>query len=535
VGAAADTATVLPSTRPGRGPLVAAFVVAVGTALVMLWPDTSLPAAVEFTSSYLTLVALLDLLTAYLLLSQFATGGQPRLLALALAYLWLATAIVLPYLLIPGVFSDAGTTGVAPQSALGVWTAWHAGFPLLVALALAPWPDRLITWLGVGDWRRRVAAAGMAGAAVMAAGTTFAVLLAEYRDPSVATDTDAFVSVTQGLVPWVVALNVVAVAIAASTFRRPARGLETWAFVAVVASCGDTILALDATDRYTVAWYSARILAVMAALVVLVALLAEVTRLYLRVRRTAEALVQRNAQLAAATAMREHLLAIVSHELRTPLTAISGITEILSDSREDLPPERVSDLLDRSAALARRMTMLTEDLLAMATIDQGTLRFTPQDVDVDAALCEAAETFPGRDVRVRTAPGLTVWADPLRLQQMLANYVRNAVKYGAPPIELSARAAGGDVEIRVSDHGDGVPAEFVTELFQRFSRANDARASAAPGFGLGLSIVAKLAHLHGGRAWYDPSGPGATFVLTLPAAASRRSEVSPAHAASEGS
>jgi signal transduction histidine kinase len=517
-------AAVPAAARIGRAPLVAAIAIVVATPVLFALADHIVGTVPFFMPGFLATVWVLDLLTAFLLITQYLAGASPRLLVLSLAYLW-SSAVIVPHALVfSGLFAPAGLLGAVPSSAPWLWAAWHTGFPLFIGLALAPWPRRVYEWLKRLD--RRAAAVGVACALVIAAVVLVAALVTAGHEhiPTIIAGGDYSI-LTRRFGVWIIGVNLLALGLAATTFRRPARGLEAWAFVAVAASCGDALLTLYARSRFTVGWYGARVLALVAAMVVLTSLLREITVLYRRVRRSAEELARRNAELIDANAVREHLVAVVSHELRTPLTAIAGITEILSDSRDVLPPGKMDDLLRRSTALTQRMSLLTEDLLAVSTIDRGELHIAPFDVDVNVALREVAETFPGADVHVRDAGGLTVHADPLRLQQMLANYVRNAVKYGAPPIELSARAAGGDVEIRVSDHGDGVPAEFVPRLFERFSRAEQARSGAAPGSGLGLSIVASLAHVHGGRAWYDPAGPGATFVLSLPAARADRPAV----------
>ncbi|MFF5076064.1 MASE4 domain-containing protein [Actinoplanes sp. NPDC000266] len=508
------------TVRIGRAPLAAAAVVAAAATMLYLLPDRQFGSVPAFMPSFLAVVWVLDALTAFLLFTQYAAGGSARLLTLGGAYLW-SSAVVVPHALVfPGLFSPAGLLGAVPSSAPWLWTAWHVGFPALIGLAMAPWPK---TWESWAEPRRSIrwratAIGGVCALAVL--GVTAVAWLVTAGSAHLPTIIEAgdYSVLTHRFGPWIVAVNVVALLSAATRFRAGAgRGLEAWAFVAVSASCGDAVLVLYSRSRFTLGWYGARVLALVAALVVLTSLLREVTLLYRRVRASAEELARNNEELTAANAVRDHLVAVVSHELRTPLTALTGVVEILREGRDVLPPAKVDDMLMRADALTRRLSMLTEDLLAVSTIGHGQLHVSPLPLDVREALRECAAMFPNTDVRVECPDGVRVDADPLRLQQILANFVRNAVKYGKAPVILSADAGRAEVDIRVRDHGEGVPEEFVPRLFDRFTRSEKAKTGSTAGAGLGLSIAATLAEAHHGRAWYEPRPDGACFVLTLPA------------------
>lgn len=511
------------NVRIGRAPFIAAALVPPVVTLVFVIGGYTLDPMPGFQPSFLAIVWVLDLLTAFLLFTQYSAGSSARLLPLACAYLWSSAVIVVHALVFPGFFSPTGLMHATPSASSWLWAAWHTGFPLLIGLSLAPWPGRAVdrdTEVVTPGHRRRTAAISLCCAAVIGvvAAITALVTAGHAHLPVIISNGDYSV-LTHRFGGWIIGANLVALGVAALRFLRDGvLGLEAWAFVAVVASCGDVLLTLFARVRFTLCWYGARVLAVLAALVVLTALLREITLLYRRVRRSATQLAEHNAELHRANALRDHLVAVVSHELRTPLTAMSGIAEILIECRDELPDTKVDDLLVRSQALTKRMSMLTEDLLAVSTIDHGELHVAPMRLAVDEALQECAATFPGLDLRVDCPPGLRVNADPMRLQQMLTNYVRNAIKYGAPPIVLSAAPAGDGLELRVRDHGPGVPPDFVPQLFDRFSRADEAQTSVFSGSGLGLSIVAMLAHGHGGQVGYTGGPDGACFLLTLPAA-----------------
>jgi signal transduction histidine kinase len=169
---------------------------------------------------------------------------------------------------------------------------------------------------------------------------------------------------------------------------------------------------------------------------------------------------------------------------------------------------------------ATNLTRLVDDLLTVSRIEATALDVHREVVKLRAAATQSMETFTERmsEIRLTMPAGLAILADPDHLQRILVNYVTNALKYGAPPIEVMASPANEWIEIRVSDSGKGVPPEFVPHLFERFARA-DAVRTAQPGTGLGLSIVKGLAEANGGDAWYEPGRPrGSCFVVRLPKA-----------------
>jgi signal transduction histidine kinase len=127
-----------------------------------------------------------------------------------------------------------------------------------------------------------------------------------------------------------------------------------------------------------------------------------------------------------------------------------------------------------------------------------------------AALSMSEDT----DITVESPSALEVIADPVRVQQMLTNLLSNAVKYGKAPISLTVTAVGRKALIRIDDSGNGVPAEFQSQLFEQSSRAEGLRAA---GTGLGLYVVKALAEAQGGTAWHENRpGGGASFFFSLP-------------------
>ena len=154
----------------------------------------------------------------------------------------------------------------------------------------------------------------------------------------------------------------------------------------------------------------------------------------------------------------------------------------------------------------------------MSIIEGGALTMNPVPIElaeaIDRYLREGGERTA--DVSVSCSPDLVVRIDAQHLGRIIDNYVQNALKYGEPPVRVEAARLGDLVELRVSDHGPGVPADFVPQLFGKFARADTPSTRAKKGTGLGLSIVHGLAEANGGEARYEPNSPnGACFIVRL--------------------
>jgi signal transduction histidine kinase/CheY-like chemotaxis protein len=229
-----------------------------------------------------------------------------------------------------------------------------------------------------------------------------------------------------------------------------------------------------------------------------------------------------------AAKLKDEFLATLSHELRTPLNAILGWVTILR--RAPTRPaelERPLEVIERSACV---QAQLIDDLLDIASIVSGKLRLHRDLVDLasvaDAALQAVLPAAEAKHITVEVdlAPELPAIAgDASRLQQVLWNLLSNAVKFtpNAGKVELSVRRLDDRVELRVSDTGSGIPAEFLPHIFDRFRQADSSITRPHGGLGLGLSIVRQLVELHGGTVSVSSQGPkrGSTFLVSLPVSA----------------
>ncbi|MEJ7616117.1 MAG: ATP-binding protein [Pyrinomonadaceae bacterium] len=221
--------------------------------------------------------------------------------------------------------------------------------------------------------------------------------------------------------------------------------------------------------------------------------------------------------------VRQEFLSNVSHELRTPLTAIIAFVETLEDGAID-DPEHNRRFLGVIRKNASRMHNLIDDILELSAIEAGTVRVEPTHVrlqpivnDVIAALATRSDARR-LSVQNTVAPDVFIFADPRRLEQMLTNLVDNAIKFNREggSVSISHEAAGARAKISVSDNGDGISAEHIERIFERFYRVDRARSREMGGTGLGLAIVKHLARAHGGEASVTSTlGSGSTFTIEL--------------------
>lgn len=206
-----------------------------------------------------------------------------------------------------------------------------------------------------------------------------------------------------------------------------------------------------------------------------------------------------------------------SHELRTPVTIARGHLELFRQAEPHTP--EVSVALDELERIERIVTRL----LLLAKLDQPDF-VVLSDVEIEGFLEDVfmrwSEVAADRAWRLELDVAGIVHVDEEALRNALDALLENAVKYTDPhaAIELRAHAAGAEIAIEVADEGFGVPEEALGRIFDRFSRADDARSRAQGGAGLGLAIVAAIAEAHGGRCTVESRRRGTRFVLHLPVA-----------------
>jgi two-component system sensor histidine kinase MtrB len=214
----------------------------------------------------------------------------------------------------------------------------------------------------------------------------------------------------------------------------------------------------------------------------------------------------------------------VSHELRTPLTTVRMAADVLHDAKDRFDPvtARSAELLQNE--LDRFQELLT-DLLEISRFDAGAAKLVPETIDLAAVTRRVAAAYTSLaarasvelDVRAPDEPVL-VEADVRRVERVLRNLIANAIRYsGSDRVEVRVGADDDTVAVAVRDWGIGLGPDEPTLVFNRFWRADPARARSGGGTGLGLAIALEDAQLHGGwlQAWGSP-GEGCQFRLTLP-------------------
>jgi signal transduction histidine kinase len=216
-------------------------------------------------------------------------------------------------------------------------------------------------------------------------------------------------------------------------------------------------------------------------------------------------------------AMRD-FLSIASHDLRTPIAIIKGYAATMSAAWDSVPDDDKRTYVATIGRQADRLARLVSDLLTMSQLDAGAVEPELGPVDLAALVDELISDLDRRDdVQVQIPAPVVVRADEDHTSRIVQNLVENALRYGGPPVEVTATARNGAVELRVVDHGPGVPEHFESSLFDRFARADHAAGRSKEGTGLGLSIVRGLARAGGGEAWYEPVATGACFAVRFPA------------------
>ena len=222
---------------------------------------------------------------------------------------------------------------------------------------------------------------------------------------------------------------------------------------------------------------------------------------------------------------REEFVANVSHELRTPLSLIKGYVETLLDGASGNPEVagRFLKIIERNT---QRLDLLIQDLLTISALEAGRMKLSLHPVSlrplVEKIFLDLKPQADKRSVAlVNEMPELAATADANRLEQVLANLVDNAIKYGRVQGHVTVggkKRDDGKIEMFAQDDGPGIPTEALDRVFERFYRVDKARSREQGGTGLGLSIVKHIVQAHGGEVWVksDP-GKGAAFFFTLPA------------------
>ena len=238
--------------------------------------------------------------------------------------------------------------------------------------------------------------------------------------------------------------------------------------------------------------------------------------------RLAETLNDMLARLERGAEEHRRFIADASHELRTPLAIMASELDVDLRSPELSPESR--DTLESAREEVHRMARIVEDLLTLARIDEGGLVLVRTPVELRALIGRVVDDLrplaAAEAIRIHVhCDGEVVDADEAKLGQALANLIENGLKYAGSggEVAIDVSEAAGEVALRVTDTGPGIPRAILPHVFDRFFRADTSRSRDRGGSGLGLAIAQAIVHAHGGRiAAESAPGRGSSFSIALP-------------------
>lgn len=492
--------------------------------LVVTWPfaTTKLPDVHAFVPSLAAALFVSDCVTAVLLFGQFAILRQWALLVIANGYVFSALIVVAHALAFPGAFSQTGLFGSGLQSAVWLYWFWHSALPLaIIGYALLKNTDSVVSANSIGP------AIGVSVAATVALVVGLSWFVTQYHELLPVTFVDVHpLSLFRRIIGGLVVLALGGTAFYLLWARRGSL-LDEWLIVALSALLIETTLAsVLSGDRFTVSWYAGRFYQLVTATVVMVVLLAELTKLYGGLARSNASLQQERLLLERAVEAQRRerearlgtgdaVAAAIAHEIKQPLATM--ITR--SDSSFRWLDRSLPDLEKAKVALKH---ITAEGQRATAIIDSIRANFRSDDpvrisLDVNDlirnSIALAQDDLQNNRIRVNAElnpQNPRVFGDRIQLQQVLLNLITNAIdamvaKEGTRILCItSVVRPDGDVEVSVEDTGTGISPQDIGRVF------NPLFTTKSDGMGMGLSICRSIVEAHNGRLWAAPNTPEGT-------------------------
>lgn len=223
---------------------------------------------------------------------------------------------------------------------------------------------------------------------------------------------------------------------------------------------------------------------------------------------------------------KNEIVMYLAHDIRTPLTTVIGYLSLLHEA-PDMPEPQKEKYVKVALDKADRLEKLINELFEITKYNAHTVSLKKEKVDLHCLLAQVVdEIYPslsanGNTTVFNTDDELSINADPEKLARVFSNLLRNAAAYSYPQTEITitAKKCGSNVQIIFENHGKTIEPEQLANIFEKFSRLDEARLSDTGGAGLGLSIAEEIIHLHGGTITVTSSNEMISFVVTLPASA----------------
>jgi signal transduction histidine kinase len=282
---------------------------------------------------------------------------------------------------------------------------------------------------------------------------------------------------------------------------------------------GPDVLRLDIPGGVLIVWggpyapfFGTDEIEILRSLGALTGLALDRTRLYVRER-------EQRVALERADEMKTNFIALAAHELRTPVTSVHGVVRTLERLGDQLSTSDRDELEDALRSQTERMRSLVDQLLDLSRLEADTVPIQPVRIPVRAEVEDlVAASASGREeeVEIEIPDALEAVVDKTVFERVVSNLLTNALRHGSSPVVVTAAPGDNHFRLIVEDCGEGVPPVFIKDLFERFSRSDQARARGL-GSGLGLAIARSYARAHGGDLVHHHVQPhGARFELVVP-------------------
>jgi hypothetical protein len=242
-----------------------------------------------------------------------------------------------------------------------------------------------------------------------------------------------------------------------------------------------------------------------------------------RVNDATERLRKANTRLKTLDVMKDDFISMASHQLRSPASSVHDAIRMLEQTY--LSASERKKIIELADASSERLVNVIADMLSVARIQAGHFTIDKSDIDLaelaERAVMQASALAAEKHIAVhleRPNAALSLGADRAKINEVMANYIENAIKYSPEKsyVRVSVRRDQESIRFEVADQGIGVPLEERKNMFKKFYRAPNARIEYPDGNGIGLYVVRTIIEAHGGKAYYEPHDGGSLFGFCLP-------------------